>query len=195
MACRPCCSARPDQSSDLDRPRYQPRRGEVSRRERGPEAWAGRPGGAAQWRGAPRGSALSKQEGTMTAPKLDLGPIGQIARHVADIDKAEWWYRDVLGLTHLYSFPSSIGKLAFFDCGGTRLFLETARDGKPGEQSVLYFRVSDINAAYEDLQARGVEFTDAPHMIFKHPDGMEEWMAFFKDCDGQALSIMSQVKA
>ncbi len=148
-----------------------------------------------KWRGAPRGSALSKQEETMTTSKLDLGPIGQIARHVADIDKEEAWYRDVLGLTHLYSFPSSIGKLAFFDCGGTRLFLETARDGKPGEQSVLYFRVSDINAAYEDLQARGVEFTDAPHMIFKHPDGMEEWMAFFKDCDGQVLSIMSQVRA
>jgi methylmalonyl-CoA/ethylmalonyl-CoA epimerase len=114
---------------------------------------------------------------------------------VADIDRSEAWFRDVLGLTHLYSFPSSIGKLAFFDCGGTRLFLETAKDGKPGEQSVLYFRVPDINAAYEELQAKGVEFTDAPHMIFKHPDGMEEWMAFFKDCDGQPLSIMSQVKA
>ena len=88
-----------------------------------------------KWRGAPRSSALSKQEGTMTTSKLELGAIGQIARHVADIDKAEAWYRDVLGLTHLYSFPSSIGKLAFFDCGGTRLFLETARGGTPASRA------------------------------------------------------------
>ena len=142
------------------------------------------------WRGAPVDSALTRQEKTMTASQLNLGSIGQIARHVADIDRAEAWFRDVLGLTHLYSFPSSIGKLAFFDCGGTRLFLETAKDGKPGEQGVLYFRVPDINAAYEELQGRGVEFVDAPHMIFKHPEGMEEWMSFFKDCDGQVLSIM-----
>jgi DNA-binding CsgD family transcriptional regulator/predicted enzyme related to lactoylglutathione lyase len=147
------------------------------------------------WQGIAKDSALSRQEKTMTTSKLEIGTIGQIARHVADIDAAEAWFRDVLGLTHLYSFPSSIGKLAFFDCGGTRLFLETARDGKPGEQTVLYFRVADINAAYGELQGRGVEFVDAPHMIFKHPDGTEEWMAFFKDCDGQVLSIMSQVKA
>ena len=128
----------------------------------------------------------------MTTSKLELGTIGQIARHVADIDRSEAWFRDVLGLTHLYSFPSSIGKLAFFDCGGTRLFLETAKDGKPAEQSVLYFRVPDINAAYEELQGKGVEFTDAPHMIFKHPDGMEEWMAFFKDPSENVLALVAR---
>jgi methylmalonyl-CoA/ethylmalonyl-CoA epimerase len=42
--------------------------------------------------------------------------------------------------------------------------------------------------------ARGVTFTDAPHMIFRHPDGMEEWMAFFKDPEGRPLSIMCQVR-
>jgi hypothetical protein len=31
-------------------------------------------------------------------------------------------------------------------------------------------------------------------MIFKHPDGMEEWMAFFEDCDGGLLALMSQVR-
>ena len=147
------------------------------------------------WRGAPFDSALARQEGIMTASKLELGSIGQVARHVADVDRAEAWYRDVLGLTHLYSYPSSVGKLAFFDCGGTRLFFARERGDNPGEQNVLYFRVPDINAAYEELRSRGVEFTDVPHMIFKHPDGTEEWMAFFKDCEDQVLSIMSQVKA
>jgi methylmalonyl-CoA/ethylmalonyl-CoA epimerase len=32
-------------------------------------------------------------------------------------------------------------------------------------------------------------------MIFKHPDGTEEWMAFFNDPDGKPLAVMSQVKA
>jgi catechol 2,3-dioxygenase-like lactoylglutathione lyase family enzyme/DNA-binding CsgD family transcriptional regulator len=145
------------------------------------------------WRGAPMDSALGKMETTVMA-NLQLGDVGQIARHVADIDRSEAWFRDVLGLRHLYSFPSPIGKLAFFDCGGTRLFLETAKDGRPSEQSLLYFRVPDINAAFDELKGRGIEFVDAPHMIAKLPDGTEEWMAFFKDCDGQLLSIMSQVK-
>ena len=146
------------------------------------------------WRGAPADSALSRGGTDMTASQLQLGSIGQIARHVADVKRAEAWYRDVLGLTHLYTFPSSVGDLAFFDCGGTRLFLSNERGDTPGEQNVLYFRVADINAAYDELRSRGIEFVDAPHMIFRHPDGTEEWMAFLKDCDGQLLSIMSQVR-
>jgi len=127
------------------------------------------------------------------AINVQLGDIGQIARHVQDVKRAEAWYRDVLGLTHLYTFPSAIGDLCFFDCGGTRLMIEKDR-AEPGEQSILYFRVPDINAAYDELKGRGVEFVDAPQMIFRHESGMEEWMAFLKDCDGQLLGIMSQVK-
>jgi catechol-2,3-dioxygenase len=41
-----------------------------------------------------------------------LGPIGQLSRSVGDIAAAEAWWRDVLGLPHLYTF----GNLAFFDC-------------------------------------------------------------------------------
>jgi catechol 2,3-dioxygenase-like lactoylglutathione lyase family enzyme len=59
----------------------------------------------------------------------------------------------------------------------------------------LYFRVSDINAAYDALRARGVHFRGPPHMIFRHESGMEEWMAFFDDPDGHPLAIMAQVQA
>jgi DNA-binding CsgD family transcriptional regulator/catechol 2,3-dioxygenase-like lactoylglutathione lyase family enzyme len=146
------------------------------------------------WRGAPADSALSRGGHDMTASQLQLGSLGQIGRHVNDVKRAEAWYRDVLGLTHLYTFPSGVGDLAFFDCGGTRLFLSNERGDTPGEQNVLYFRVADINAAYDELRSRSIEFVDAPHMIFRHPDGTEEWMAFFKDCDGQLLAILSQPK-
>ena len=121
------------------------------------------------------------------ATDMKLGPIGQISRSVSDIDRSEAWYRDVLELKHLYRF----GPLTFFDCEGTRLFLEETKRPLP-EESVIYFRVADIVQAYEKLLKRGVRFSSSPHMIHRHDDGTEEWMAFFNDPDGRLLAIMSQ---
>src|SRR5262249_3622682 len=94
-----------------------------------------------------------------------LGPLGQISRQVSDVAAAEAWYRDVLGLKHLFTFPSSAGTLSFFDCGGTRLFLARPEgdDPVPAGQSVLYFVVNDITSAHGELSGRGVEFVQEPH--------------------------------
>jgi DNA-binding CsgD family transcriptional regulator/catechol 2,3-dioxygenase-like lactoylglutathione lyase family enzyme len=158
------------------------------------------------WAGVPATSGLRaasdqlRQKGTtaMTG-ETRLGPIGQIARPVSDVTRAVAWYRDVLGLTHLYTF----GDLAFFDCGGVRLFLsaeegegkavKTAPKTAPAVPSLLYFRVPDIQSAHAALAARGVEFRGAPHLVHKHEDGVEEWMAFFDDLDGHPLALMSQI--
>jgi DNA-binding CsgD family transcriptional regulator/catechol 2,3-dioxygenase-like lactoylglutathione lyase family enzyme len=149
------------------------------------------------WRGVPKHSALhrrlAREDGTMPSTQtksLQLGSVGQISRTVSDIQQAEAWYGGVLGLKHLYTF----GKLAFFDLGGTRLYL-SGEQGTAGPESILYLRVDDIAAAHATLAERGVEFSAAPHMIFRHADGTEEWMAFFKDPDGRPLALMSQVKA
>jgi DNA-binding CsgD family transcriptional regulator/catechol 2,3-dioxygenase-like lactoylglutathione lyase family enzyme len=149
-----------------------------------------------RWDGVRQDSALSRRkEEAMsdvldkTADTLQLGPVGQIGRSVRDAAAAERWYRDVLGLTHLYTY----GNLVFFDLGGVRLFLEQGA-GHPS-QSVIYFRVPDIQRAYADLMARGVTFISAPHLIFRHADGSEEWMAFFDDNESRPLAIMTQVKA
>lgn len=139
------------------------------------------------WFAVPLDSALQMRSDKMQAD-MRLGPIGQISRSVSDIERSEAWYRDVLELRHLYRF----GKLAFFDCEGTRLFLEEGTEPLPDE-SVIYFRVPDIVQSYETLRGRGVEFTSAPHMIHRHDDGTEEWMAFFADPDRRLLAIMSQV--
>ncbi|MFJ7218540.1 VOC family protein [Amycolatopsis sp. NPDC098790] len=136
-----------------------------------------------EWRGAPADSAL----GRASEEEPMLGPIGQVSRTVSDLGRAKAFYGDVLGLPHLYTF----GDLAFYDCDGVRLFL-TAGEPK-GTESVLYFRVPDIDAAYDALRAKGVEFLGAPHLIFRHESGVEEWMAFFTDPDGHATAIMSQV--
>ncbi len=146
-----------------------------------------------QWRGAPRYGALrgtNQPEDTPMENKAgELGPIGQVSRTVRDIKEAEAWYRDTLGLRHLYTF----GGLAFFDCAGTRLYL-SAENGASAAESILYFRVADIAAKHAELLSRGVEFKGAPHMIHRHPDGTEEWMAFFLDPEGRPLALMSQVR-
>ena len=118
---------------------------------------------------------------------VKLGVLGQISRTVRDIAAARTWYGEMLGLAHLYSF----GKLAFFDCGGVRLFLSEGE--ATSSESILYFLVDDVRTAHASLSARGLEFTHAPHMIHRHADGTEEWMAFLKDNEGRPLAIMSKV--
>ncbi|WP_299008045.1 VOC family protein [uncultured Caulobacter sp.] len=140
------------------------------------------------WTGIRNDSALHAQETRMES--LLMGPVGQISRTVSDIAAARHWYGEVLGLEHLFSF----GDIAFFDCGGIRLFLTEESDGPEGE-SVVYFRVEDIRLTHTALESAGVEFVNAPHLIHRHDDGTEEWMAFFKDNEGRTLAIMSQVKA
>jgi DNA-binding CsgD family transcriptional regulator/catechol 2,3-dioxygenase-like lactoylglutathione lyase family enzyme len=138
------------------------------------------------WFRAPADSALGKQQ-TMEQ-HMKISNIGQIARSVSDTAASEQWYRDVLGLRHLYTF----GTLAFFDIGGTRLMLSQEGGVKP--ESLVYLKVADISAAHQRLLQRGVKFTHAPHMIHRHDDGTEEWMGFFEDPDGRPLALMSQVR-
>jgi DNA-binding CsgD family transcriptional regulator len=138
-----------------------------------------------QWHRAPKDSAL--KDPTMNS-QLALGPIAQIARSVQDIKQAEAWYKDVLGLPHLYTF----GNLAFFDCNGTRLML--SQESAVAAESILYMRVGNISAAYELLKSRGVEFINAPHMVHRHADGTEEWLSMLKDPEGRPLGIMAQAK-
>lgn len=118
-----------------------------------------------------------------------LGRVGQLARSVSDIGQAEAWYGTVLGLPHLYTF----GSLAFFDLAGTRLLLSD-EGGAQATESIIYFQVADIAQAHRELVGRGVRFRDEPHLIHRHADGLEEWMAFFDDPDGRPLALMAQVR-
>ena len=120
------------------------------------------------------------------ADSIALGPIGQVSRTVADLAASTAFYGEALGLPHLYTF----GELAFFDCGGTRLYLHQT---EVAPESSLYFQVPDIHAAAQALEAKGIAFLGAPHLIHRHADGTEEWMAFFTDPEGRTLALMAQV--
>jgi DNA-binding CsgD family transcriptional regulator/catechol 2,3-dioxygenase-like lactoylglutathione lyase family enzyme len=144
------------------------------------------------WDGIAKGTALFQMRrsamNTTVTTDSDI-MLGQIARTVRTTEESRSWYRDVLGLPELYCF----GNLAFFDVGGVRLMLTEADEA--AQESILYLRVPDIHAAKEELEARGVKFTHAPHMIHRHEDGTEEWMAFFEDNEMRPLALMTQIRS
>lgn len=140
---------------------------------------------------SPRHTRGTDSTMTSTPAPTRLDGIGQVSLSIRDVERATHFYGDALGLPHLFTF----GDLAFFDAGGTRLYLhrKDEADWRPG--SVLYFTVGDIGAAQDELTGRGVAFTGAPHRIHAHDDGTEEWMTFFDDGEGNTLALMSRVTA
>jgi len=143
------------------------------------------------WPGFPNTSPLARRKHPMTTmTQVQLGPIGQVSMYARTASATEAWYRDVLQLPHVFTF----GDLVFFDLAGVRLYIHAVGDEKWRPSSVLYFLVPDIHAAKSELESRGVEFRQAPHMIFKDDaTGVEEWMAFFDDPDGNILAITSRI--
>lgn len=126
----------------------------------------------------------------MTPAELNLSTIGQVSMRAKDIARATAFYRDTLGIRHLFTY----GTLSFFDCGGVRLMVgipEKPEFDHPG--SVLYFKVDDIRGAHTTLEGRGVTFEGPPHLIAKMPDH-ELWMAFFRDSESNLLALMSEVR-
>jgi methylmalonyl-CoA/ethylmalonyl-CoA epimerase len=120
---------------------------------------------------------------------LGIKNIGQISVIVHDLPRATAFYRDTLGLPLLFTAPN----LAFFDCGGVRLMLgpaETPEFDHPS--SILYFRVPDLNAAYQQLVEKGVQIFAPPRLIAPMPT-YDLWMAAFRDSEGNIHQLMSEV--
>ncbi|MDP6606409.1 MAG: VOC family protein [Dehalococcoidia bacterium] len=130
---------------------------------------------------------------------LTVTTIGQITQPVADLDRAIAFYRDVLGASFTARFDPP--GLALFDFAGTRLMLSAiAEDGDDGAElpngSALYFTVDDVDLGIEQVRSAGVEIVAEPHMISSDdageygPPGVETWMGFFHDPDGNVLALM-----
>jgi len=117
--------------------------------------------------------------------------LGQIQVRVHDVERASTFYQDALGLKLLFKAPPG---LAFFDCGGVRLMIDSPE--KPEfdhPSSVLYFAVPDIQAAHAQMKQSGVRFEDEPHLIATMPDH-DLWMTFFRDSEDNLMALMSEVK-
>jgi DNA-binding CsgD family transcriptional regulator/catechol 2,3-dioxygenase-like lactoylglutathione lyase family enzyme len=145
------------------------------------------------WPGYPATSPLARRRTHPAMPAssaVRLGPIGQVSLSIRDVARAEGFYRDSLGLPHLFTF----GDLVFFDAGGTRIYLHRKDEAEWRPGSILYFLVDDIAAASHSLGEKGVKFSGAPHLIYTDDaTGVEEWMAFFEDGEGNTLALMARV--
>jgi len=123
-------------------------------------------------------------------PDFGLSAIEQIAINVKDIDRAVAFYRDQLGMKHLFSAPPN---LAFFDCGGIRLMLSPPP--KPEfdhPSSIIYFKVDDIQQAYAALADRGVQFEEKPSFV-ADMGTYDLWLASFRDSENNLLALMGHV--
>jgi methylmalonyl-CoA/ethylmalonyl-CoA epimerase len=120
-----------------------------------------------------------------------LPRVHQIAQHADDLDRAVAFYRDVLDLPLIARFDPP--GLAFFDLGNVRLLLEAS-----APSAMLYIEVLDITSRRNGLVEQGVQFVDEPRMIHRDADGRfgpagtEEWMAFFRDSEGNLVGLVER---
>lgn len=123
----------------------------------------------------------------MPVMTLQITKISQIALVVHDVARAEQFYKDTLGLKHLFGVP---GKLSFFEVGATRIMLSLPEPQVSHKSAIVYFDVADIHAAHEELRAKNAPHLGAPHVVGKLGD-KEVWIAEFQDPDGNLLALQS----
>jgi predicted enzyme related to lactoylglutathione lyase len=118
-----------------------------------------------------------------------LSDIRQIAITVSDVGTALPFYRDVLGLTFLFT-PAPT--LAFLAAGRVRVMVTTPQGaGAVGQNSFFYFKVTAIAATHAATVARGAKSERSPQLTAKMPDH-ELWTAFVRDPDGNLIGLMEE---
>jgi len=140
------------------------------------------------------GSATPLNRGiTMTASNLlQLGPIDQIGLSCTDLDKAQRFYCDLLGLHHV---ADALPQMKFFGCDGVNIVM--FKGDKIAPNSCIYFRVPGepglIEKKLEMLKASGAKVESDAHVIARNWNGCDVWMAFFRDPFGNLLALKSNV--
>ncbi len=115
--------------------------------------------------------------------------ILQIHVSVTDIERSVAFYRDVLGLRHLFTVQGQ--PMAFFDAVGVRLYLAVPEDERFRSRPVVYYGVADLDDAHETAVARGAEGISGPRLV--HRDGTTElWIAFVQDPDGTPIGLSQE---
>jgi catechol 2,3-dioxygenase-like lactoylglutathione lyase family enzyme len=115
--------------------------------------------------------------------------------YVTDRDRALRFYQETLGLALEPGGSDEYGD--YVDLGGARLRMTVMPDHKPSPHPVLGWKVDDIGAVADELNARGVAFTVYEGMgqdargIWTSPDGGTN-LAFFPDPDGNMLTVTQE---
>jgi catechol 2,3-dioxygenase-like lactoylglutathione lyase family enzyme len=110
---------------------------------------------------------------------------------VDDIDKAREFYGETLGLK-----TSDQHGLLFLHIAGDRDTLAYPKPGHtPADFTILNFPVDDIEAAVDELTARGVSFERYDGMPQDERGIMREggpYIAWFRDPAGNVLSVLQE---
>jgi catechol 2,3-dioxygenase-like lactoylglutathione lyase family enzyme len=108
----------------------------------------------------------------------------------ADMAAARNFYTGTLGLKEAGDDPFAIG----YDLAGTMMRLTQVEDHKPGPHTVLGWQVGDIEAAVDELAAKGVAcavydgFGQDARGIWTDPESGTR-IAWFNDPEGNNLSL------
>ena len=118
--------------------------------------------------------------------------IDQIGLSCTDLDGAEHFYCDVLGLTLADDIP---GMAKLFGCDGVNIIMFKGETVAPA--SVIYFKVEGIagkiQERVEQLKARGVKIEQDAQCIAPNWHGKDVYLAFFRDPFGNLLAFKSDV--
>lgn len=124
----------------------------------------------------------------VTSPSPITG-LRQIAFTTKNVAALTAFYRDVVGLKHLFDAGPN---LSFFDVGGVRLMISVPSSSELDHApSLLYYRVDDIDAAHALLKSRGAREERPPGLTARMPDH-ELWTSFFRDPEGNLFALMCE---
>lgn len=150
-----------------------------------------------------------------------LKSICHIGLTVSNLQNSIKFYRDILELNYigkmtmsgestetLFNLSNCFARIAYLTCneqisGPSIELIEfvnpKAQKNKPDLNSIsiseICFTVSDINASYEALLKKGVEFLSPPQYFDFTSDGFSKSKAvYFKDHDGIILELMEYVE-
>jgi predicted enzyme related to lactoylglutathione lyase len=112
---------------------------------------------------------------------------------VADMDRAKEFYGETLGLP-IEVMSEEFGVAALKTKGGD-VFMYLNSEMTPASYTMLNFEVDDIDAAVEELGARGIEierYEDFDHDEKGIVRGPGPHIAWFKDPSANVLAVLQQ---
>ncbi|MBC2604620.1 VOC family protein [Pelagicoccus albus] len=117
-----------------------------------------------------------------------LNTIGQLEIRVGNLNEAQRFYEDVLGM----EVESVFGQTMMLRCGEISILVQESNTRPLG--CPIYFKVDDrVHEVADMLKANGVRFKSGPSCIVEEFMGKSSWLGFFEDPWGNPLALMGDM--